>query len=375
MKKISLVVLSAGNSNRFKATFKKQWLRVGDIPLWLHATNNFKTYHNFAQIIVVGSLNEIKYMEKFNDGSLTLIAGGNSRQKSIKNALSVNTSKYIMITDVARCCVPKYIFKKIIKNKKKADCIVPYVNINDSAVYNDKTITRENIKLIQTPQLSKAKTLIKALQNSVNFTDDRGAIENINGTIHFVKGSKKSSKLTFKNDISNIKCLKKPSKDIFTGTGLDIHQFEDNKKMVLGGVHIKSSFGFKAHSDGDVLIHSVIDALLGAIGADDIGEFFPDSNFKYKNADSRNLLKNISQFVSNVGFEIINIDTTIIAQKPKLSSYRQLIIQEISSILSLPKYKINIKATTGEYMGFIGRSEGICVQSIANVKYTRWERT
>jgi 2-C-methyl-D-erythritol 4-phosphate cytidylyltransferase/2-C-methyl-D-erythritol 2,4-cyclodiphosphate synthase len=144
--------------------------------------------------------------------------------------------------------------------------------------------------------------------------------------------------------------------------------------MVLGGVKIDCQYGFKAHSDGDVLIHSVIDALLGSIGAGDIGEFFPDTNMKYKDANSVTMLEEIVDFVTNVGYELVNVDITIIAQIPKINPHKQNIKDTMAKILNLPNNKVNIKATTAEKLGFIGRSEGVAVQSSATVKYYNWRK-
>ena len=240
--------------------------------------------------------------------------------------------------------------------------------------FKDDTINRDEVKLIQTPQLSRTEILKNALDTNKEFTDDSSAIKNIGGSIHYVKGSLKSKKLTFGEDIQAIECIKAPSKNFFTGTGFDIHPFEDKKKMYLGGVNIDVDYGFKAHSDGDVLIHSVIDALLGACGAGDIGEFFPDTDERYKGADSKELLKHIVKFIYNVGYEIVNIDLTIIAQKPKINPYKNQIKSTMARLLNLDKQFVNIKATTAEKLGFIGRSEGVAVQSIATLKYYEWEK-
>ena len=142
--------------------------------------------------------------------------------------------------------------------------------------------------------------------------------------------------------------------------------------MVLGGVEIESKFGFKAHSDGDVALHSLIDALLGAIGAGDIGEWFPDNDNAYKNADSKELLKKVVDFLGNVGFVINNIDMTIIAQTPKISPYKRALQESIATLLSVPLYAVNIKATTTEQLGFIGRGEGVCVMTSALLKRFDW---
>jgi 2-C-methyl-D-erythritol 4-phosphate cytidylyltransferase/2-C-methyl-D-erythritol 2,4-cyclodiphosphate synthase len=374
MEKITLVVLSAGGSTRFEHSVKKQWLRVADEPVWLFVTNRLSKLHNFDQVIVVSSPEEISYMENFSD-DFTFVAGGNSRQESMQNALKHIDSDYVMFTDVARTCIPDNIILDLIENKNKAKCIVPALSVNDTVILNGDTINRDDVKLIQTPQLSHTKTLKKALDTTTEFTDDSSAIKALGEDIYYIQGSTKSAKLTFGSELSQLDCLENPSEDTFIGSGYDIHKFEEKKPMVLGGVQIPCEFGFKAHSDGDVLIHSVIDALLGAIGAGDIGEFFPDTDPKYKNANSQELLKYIVEFVQNVGYEIVNIDVLVLAEVPKLNPYKKLIKEKMASLLGLPKQKVNIKATTAEKMGFIGREEGVAVQSVASCKYYDWRKS
>lgn len=368
---ITLVILCAGESSRFTLGVKKQWLRIENLPLWLNVTNRLSSYYDFAKVIVVGHSDELNYMKNYSD-TIVFVSGGSTRQSSIKNGLLNVTTPYVMITDVARCCIPKDVIQNLISNKEKASCIVPVLKASDTIVYENNTINRDNVKIIQTPQLSKTDILIKALKTDMEFTDESSAIKFLGETIHYIDGSEQSRKLTFGDELKYISCLKQPSNDHFTGSGIDIHQFEVNKQMVLGGVKIDSEFGFKAHSDGDVLIHSIIDALLGACGAGDIGEFFPDTDLKYKGADSKELLKYILKFIKNVGYDIVNIDTTIMAQKPKINPYKLDIKSSLAKLLDIPKYKLNIKATTGEKMGFVGRSEGVAVLSSATLKYTNW---
>jgi 2-C-methyl-D-erythritol 4-phosphate cytidylyltransferase/2-C-methyl-D-erythritol 2,4-cyclodiphosphate synthase len=367
----TLILLCAGESSRFDSTVKKQWLRIDDIPLWLYVANNLSSYSDFTNIIIVSHKDEINYMQNYSN-NFQFVIGGNSRQESMNNALQNVTSKYVLISDVARACIPKEIVINLLDNKQKADCIVPYLAVSDTVVYENNTINRDDVKLIQTPQLSKTSILKEALQTVTEFTDDSSAIKNIGGSIHYIKGSQSSNKLTFIDDMQNISCIKAPNKDIFTGYGIDIHPFEQNKQMVLGGVVLPYDYGFKAHSDGDVLIHSIIDALLGAIGAGDIGEFFPDTDPKYKGADSKELLNYIVSFISKVGYEIINIDTTILAQIPKINPHKNDIKNSLSKLLKIEKYKINIKATTSEELGFVGRKEAVTVHSVASVKYYDW---
>jgi 2-C-methyl-D-erythritol 4-phosphate cytidylyltransferase/2-C-methyl-D-erythritol 2,4-cyclodiphosphate synthase len=372
LQNVTLVVLCAGNSSRFEHKTKKQWLRIEDEPLWLNVTNRISSYSNFDKIIVVSHKNELNYMKNFSDDFI-FVQGGQTRQESIKNALELVTSQHVMITDVARSCIPKTVINNLIESKNDASCIVPTLKVSDTVVYESSTINRDEVKLVQTPQLSHTQTLKDALKTDIEYTDDSSAIKANGGTIKYIQGSPESKKLTFGNELNDISCLKAPSNNFFTGTGIDIHQFEDGKKMYLGGVEIPCEYGFKAHSDGDVLIHSVIDAILGACGAGDIGEFFPDTDEKYKGADSTKLLNEILNFVYSVGYEIVNIDLTILAQKPKINPHKDAIKTKLSELLKIKKQFINIKATTGEKMGFIGRSEGVAVQSIATLKYYNWK--
>lgn len=366
-------MLCAGDSSRFEHQAKKQWLRCNDEPLWLNVTKRVSSYAKFTKIIVVGHKDELNYMKNYSN-DFDFVSGGNTRQESMSNALQNVTTKYVMISDVARCCIPKDIITKLLQNANKADCIVPYLNVSDTVVYSDNTINRDEVKLIQTPQLSDTKILKEALLNAKTFTDDSSAIKEIGKSVYYIKGSHFSKKLTFGDELKDIDCLKAPNNDTFVGTGIDIHPFEKNKQMVLGGVKIDCEYGFKAHSDGDVLIHSVIDAILGAIGAGDIGEFFPDDDPKYKGIDSKELLEYIIKFVTNVGYKLVNIDLTIIAQIPKINPHKQNIKYSLSKLLNIPPYKINIKATTAEKLGFIGREEAVAVQSIASLKYYDWTK-
>ncbi len=371
MNDITLVVLCAGESSRFALSVKKQWIRIDNEPLWLNVTNRLSSYSNFQKTIVVGHKDELNYMKNFSD-NFTFVEGGNTRQQSIVNALKFTESKFVMITDVARCCVPKNVVQELIVNKTKASIIVPILNVSDTVIYNNETINRENVKIIQTPQLSNTQLLKQATQTDIEFTDDSSAIKHIGGDIHYILGSQQSKKLTFGEELQTLSCLKQPNSNTFVGNGIDIHQFENNKQMVLGGVKIDSQVGFKAHSDGDVLIHSVIDSLLGACGAGDIGEFFPDTDPKYKGSDSKELLAFIVKFINNVGYDIINVDLTILAQQPKINPYKMLIKSTMAKLLNIDKQKVNIKATTAEKMGFVGREEGVVVLSSATLKYNNW---
>jgi len=367
---LTLVLLGAGNSTRFNQDFKKQWMRIKDDPLWLFVAKRFQSFAKFQKIIIVANKKEIEYMKNF--ASYEFVEGGKERQLSLKNALSKVDTKYTLVSDIARACVQKRVVEDLIANKDKADVVVPYISVNDTVHYRNDFLNRDDIKLIQTPQLSKTKALKKALNSDEIFTDDSTAILKSGGKVHYIKGDKDAAKLTYIDDIRKLPCLQPPSLETFVGFGYDVHPFEEQKDMYLGGVKIDVPYGFKAHSDGDVALHALIDALLGAAGAGDIGELFPDNDNRYKNIDSKLLLEEVCNFLKNVGYQIVNLDITIIAQKPKLSNYKQKMRRAISQITKIPPSRVNIKATTTEKLGFIGKEEGVASKAIASLKYINW---
>lgn len=371
MPDLTLIILSAGNSTRFGQVVKKQWLRIEDDPLWLFVAKNFQKVASFKNIIITAGEEEISYMKRY--APYTYIVGGESRQASLQNALALVKTEHVMVTDVARACVPSIMIEEIIQARDKADIIVPFLGVSDTVVYSGATIDRDAVKLIQTPQLSKTAILKKALTQKITFTDDSSAIKAMGGKVFYTKGSIKAKKITVFDDLDSLACLKDASDAIFMGTGFDVHQFCDDKKMVLAGVNIPHEKGFLAHSDGDVALHALIDALLGAIGAGDIGELYPDTDMAHKDADSKVMLQEVVDFITKVGFVLNNVDITIMAQTPKVSPYKDEMREVIAEILALAPIRVNIKATTTEKLGFIGRKEGVAVEAIASVKYRKWE--
>ncbi|EQB34438.1 2-C-methyl-D-erythritol 4-phosphate cytidylyltransferase [Sulfurimonas hongkongensis] len=370
MADITLILLAAGSSNRFNSDVKKQWLRIGHEPLWQFVARKCVETKLFSKIIITSSKDDIIFMKLYD--SFTFVEGSTTRQKSLKNALDKVESDYVLISDIARPCIDEDFLKSIISKANVADCIVPYLGVSDTIVYGDKTIDRDKIKRIQTPQLSKTSTLKSALNTQTQYTDESSAIVAYGGSREFILGKSDANKITYTKDLKELPCLRAPSEDILSGTGFDVHAFEDKKEMYLCGVKIDSDFGFKAHSDGDVAIHALIDALLGASGMGDIGDSFPDSSDEYKNIDSKVLLNRVCTKIREFGFVIINVDISIAAQTPRIGSYKLAMRETIAKILGCETSRVNIKATTTEKLGFIGRKEGVGVIANANLKYFDW---
>ena len=370
MNTITLVLLSAGKATRFHKNVRKQWIRIGHQPLWLHVSRAFEEVMHFDEIIIVSSAQEIAHMKHF--ASYTYVEGGDNRQASLSNALQKVTSEHVLVSDIARACVPSEMIHRIAASKDEASCIVPTLNPVDTLYLDASPIARESVKIIQTPQLSKTEVLKRALETKTQYTDESSAIAALGEKVLFVEGSEKAHKLTTLADLERLPCLKAPSVINLTGFGIDTHPFESDKKMHLCGVPIDVDFGFKAHSDGDVAIHALIDALLGAAGMGDIGELFPDTDDTYAGVNSTLLLEETVNRIYAFGYLITNVDLTIVAETPKISPYKQHMRSTLSKHLRIDQNFVNIKATTAEKLGFIGRKEGVSVHAVANLTYTNW---
>ena len=370
MADISLILLAAGNSTRFKSPVKKQWLRLGDDPLWLYVAKDLQKKANFKKIIIVASGEDIEYMRKFSD-EFEFVIGGDLRQISLRNALQSVTSEFVLVSDVARAKISANLINLLLENVGKFDCISPYLGVSDTAYLGESQINRDEIKLIQTPQLSRTTLLKKALQKDEIFTDDSLAIKSVGGSLGFVKGENSAKKITYISDLINFD-FPSVSRDIFCGNGFDVHALTNGEFITLCGVKIPCEYSLIAHSDGDVAIHALIDAMCGGAGIGDIGELFPDTDNAYKGIDSKILLQKVTRKIKAYGFEIVNADITIMAQKPKLSPYKEQMRKCLCEILQTNK--INVKATTTEKLGFVGRSEGISVMATLNLKYFDWKK-
>lgn len=363
--------MSAGESSRFrqKTKIKKHWIRVENKPIWLYVADTLQNRYGFDKVIITSAKLELDYMKRFC--SYEIIEGGESRQDSLTNALRAVSSEFVAVSDAARFNLDFDVLDRLFSyDLSDLDCLIPVVGVSDTIFMESNHIktylNRDSVHLVQTPQISRLDILLKSLKLG-NFSDESSAINKYGGRVVAIEGSRKLNKLTYFDDLKEFNI--DSSSDIFSGYGFDVHRFCDNKEMFLGGVKIDCGFGLEAHSDGDVVIHALCDALLGGIGAGDIGEWFPPNDNKYKNIDSKLLLNEVVDFVYGVGFKIINVDIMIMAQKPKILPYKNKMIEIFSNILDIQKNYINIKATTMEKMGFIGREEGICASANVSLKF------
>ena len=368
MSSLSLILLAAGGSTRFALPVRKQWLRVGAQPLWAFVADRFVAAYGFESVVIAAHPDEVDHMAQLSEHPV--VAGGESREASLLHALEQIKSEFVLVSDVARACVPEAVIRRVIAQMGQADCVVPALKVVDTLSDGQQAIDRDRLWRIQTPQLSRTAVLKKALQTRSGYTDESTLIAACGGRVIQVEGDERSAKLTFGSE--SLGCLPPPSTQTLVGQGFDVHAFEAGKPMVLCGVPIESEVGFKAHSDGDVALHALIDAILGAAGLGDIGELFPDSDAAYAGADSALLLKKVLDRVHGMGFELRGVDLTVMAQAPKLSAYKPAMRRRLATLLGLGAERVNLKATTTERLGFVGREEGVAVLALANLGYFDW---
>ncbi|MDR1452274.1 MAG: bifunctional 2-C-methyl-D-erythritol 4-phosphate cytidylyltransferase/2-C-methyl-D-erythritol 2,4-cyclodiphosphate synthase [Helicobacteraceae bacterium] len=366
MSDITLILMAAGESTRFNGAVKKQWLRVGEKPLWQFAADRFAFEFEFDKVVVAAASGEVGLIRALCD--YEAIAGGLTREASLKNALEAAASEWVLVADAARALTPIEVARRVLDAKGSADCVAPAIRSVDTLVDSDfQIVDRDKVIRVQTPQLSRVALLRSALAQKSGFSDESTLIAACGGVTRYVEGSELSAKLTYGGEIAN---LAPPSGEILIGQGADVHGFEENKPMKLCGVAIDSPFGLKAHSDGDAALHALIDAILGACGLGDIGDWFSDGDETYKNADSAELLRVVLDKIRRFGFVVKSADITIAAQKPRLENYKIAMKKSVAKLLDLRYERVNVKATTTEKLGFIGRGEGLAAFAIASVGYS-----
>ncbi len=359
------VILAAGKSKRFNNKIPKQFYNYKNKEVIDHSIEKSVNSKLFKKVLVV--TNNISHFKKKNvHNSVKIIKGGKERSDSSLIALKY-LKKFkpnnILIHDAARPDFTLKLLKKLLSHLKKNSAVVPYINSKNTIKYKIKNelynLKRENTYLTQTPQAFKFKRLYELAINEKNeITDEATLFIDKNRKIKFIKGENTNGKITFRNDIKLTKT--------FFGIGFDVHRLVENKKLYLGGAKIPFHSGLKGHSDGDVILHSIIDAILGAMRNKDIGSFFPNTK-KFKNIRSPKLLKPVIRSLYKSNYFINNLDINLICEQPKVSKYRNQIISSISQLMMLNKDLINLKGKTVEKLGLIGKEKAIACEVIISI--------
>ena len=359
------IILASGQSKRFNSNTPKQFIKYKNKALFEHSLDKAIKSNLFKKIILV--VNDKKQIKKSYPKNILIIKGGKERSDSSLIALKY-IKKFnpdnVLIHDAARPNFTISLLKKLINSLKKNKAAIPVVSSKDSIKYKVKkqlfNLKRDNSYLTQTPQAFRYDDVFNLSLSQKNKIQDEATlfIEN-NLRIKFIKGETLNNKITFKEDIKNTKT--------YFGIGFDIHKLIKNKKLFLGGIQIPYHSGLKGHSDGDVILHSIIDALLGAMRKRDIGTFFPDNKKEFKNIRSPKLLKPIIEILNKNDFYINNLDINLICEQPKVSKYRDKIISSLSNLINIDKNLINLKGKTVEKLGLIGKEKAIACEVICSI--------
>ena len=359
------IILASGQSKRFNSNKPKQFIKYKNKALFEHSIDKALNSNLFKKIILV--INDKKEIKKKYSKNVLIINGGKERSDSSLIALKYIKRfkpKNVLIHDAARPNFTIKLLDNLIHSLKVYKASIPVISSKDSIKYKVKNqlfnLNRKNAYLTQTPQAFKFKDLYQLSIKQKNKIQDEATlfIDN-NLKINFINGETLNNKITFKEDILDIKN--------YFGIGFDIHRLIKNKKLYLGGIKIPFHSGLKGHSDGDVILHSIIDALLGAMRKKDIGTFFPDNKNKFKNIRSVKMLKPILEILDKNNFYINNLDINLICEEPKVSKYRDKIINSLSNLLNLDKDLINLKGKTVEKLGLIGKEKAIACEVICSV--------
>ncbi len=375
------LIVAGGSGLRMNSELPKQYMQIGGKTILERTYKAFANNDNIDKIQIVISENHQDVYEGFlnkltdKDKLLPVCFGGNNRQESVKFGLE-SLKKYnperVLIHDSVRPFVSNELIDRIISGLENSKCAVPAIKITDTVkeVEGNKikrSLYRDDLITVQTPQGFDFEFIYKLHQGfkDKNFSDDTWLAELINEKIMIIEGEKGNYKITTSEDLER---ARNSMAETRVGSGFDVHQFEEGEFITLCGIKIPFNKKLKGHSDADCAWHALTDALLGAIGEGDIGEHFPDTDAKWKNADSKIFLVKANELLKSRGGKISNIDMTIICEKPKMKDFKEEMKINTAKVLEIETDRINIKATTTEKLGFLGREEGLAVQVMISME-------
>ncbi|MEA3240927.1 MAG: 2-C-methyl-D-erythritol 2,4-cyclodiphosphate synthase [Pseudomonadota bacterium] len=397
--RVFAIITAAGSGQRCPGNRRKQLMPLLDKPLVTWSLEAFSQVKRLAGIVLVGPADDDQALEEMKSAAavckkiIAVIPGGGSRQASIFKGLTIlkplaDTDDLVLIHDGVRPLITPGLINRVIDHRTPDTVIVPVIKAAETVklLAGDdrisRTLPREQIGLAQTPQGTPFSLLWDAYQAGneeiwARATDDADLVENARPgtTIRWVNGERRNIKITFPEDLALAEFLLQPENPeqkmnqpiITTGFGYDVHRLTPDRKLVLGGITIPHSHGLAGHSDADVVIHALVDAIFGAVAAGDIGQHFPDSDPRYRNTNSLKFLTYAAELAAAKSFHLQSIDITIVAQQPKLAPFLPRMHQAISDTLTIP-CQLNIKATTTEGLGFTGTGEGISAYTVVTAR-------
>lgn len=375
-RRVAAIIAAAGKGSRMGSDIPKQFLKLGGEPVMIKSIRTFENMDAVDYIFIVAGKDYLDHCRQLvEDYGFTkvesIVTGGDQRQDSVFNALQeMNRLKpgveFVLIHDAARPFISEEVVENVLSETAGTGAAVACVAMKNSVRKigdgGSEYVNRDDYVSVQTPQGFRKSLLInayeKAYDDSFYGTDDASIVERAGETIAIVDGDYSNIKITTREDL--------PMENR-VGTGFDVHRLTEGRKLVLGGVEIPWDRGLDGHSDADVVIHALMDALLGAAAMGDIGVHFPDDDPSYEGADSSLLLQEVVKKLDGEFYRVANVDITIMAQSPKLQPYIPEMRRVIAGCLEVSPERVSVKATTTERLGFVGREEGIACQAAASI--------
>lgn len=387
------VIAAGGSGNRMGGGVPKQFLELAGVPLLIHALRAFAAVAEVGPLVVSTKAEYLEHtrelLTRHGFEQVRVVSGGASRQQSVANGLAALAAypepiKLVAVHDGARPLVEPELIRRCLAAARRHGAAIAATPVRDTlkraaptpspAIAISATVDREGLWQAQTPQVAEFTLLHQALQAAAadNFvgTDEASLLEKLGIPVVLVPAGAANLKITHPDDLSLAEALlmqKNPTPTAALpriGHGYDVHRLVPERQLILGGVEIPHHLGLLGHSDADVLTHALCDAILGALGAGDIGRHFPDHDPQYRGISSLKLLARVMEQVHAANRQLLNADLTVIAQRPKLAPHLPAIQANLARVCQVAPQQINIKATTTEGLGFAGREEGIAAHAV-----------
>ena len=365
------VIVAAGQGLRAGQPMPKQFAAWRGKPVLRHSVDALVAAGADPVVVAIPEGAEgVAHAALAGVPGVQFVVGGATRQVSVRNALEqLGDVEKVLIHDAARPIVPTTVISRLLAALEVHEGVIPVLPVVDSLAFErdgmmDGSADRNALRRVQTPQAFRFAAIMaahRAWTDAPEAGDDAQVLRANGGHVAMVAGDEAMLKLTFAEDFMT------DMPPVRMGMGYDVHRLAEGEELWLGGVRIPHDRGLAGHSDADVALHAIVDALLGAVAAGDIGAHFPPSDPQWKGADSGQFLTHAAWLVAEAGYAVGNIDLTVICEAPKIGPHRGAIRQRIAELLATDVERISVKATTTERLGFAGRGEGIAAQAVATV--------
>lgn len=369
--KTAALIVAAGQGVRAGGAVPKQYAKLAGKPMLAHSYAALSHHPGVDEVIVVIAVGQENALKEAL-GEVAFAYGGATRRQSVANGLAATQADRVLVHDAARPFLSSDVIDRLLTALEEDVGAIPGLPVADTLVREDGApVSRDGLVRVQTPQAFHTGVLRAAhaaWSEDAEATDDAQMVRALGHEVRIVEGAAMLEKVTLNADFAAAEARYAASMRVRSAQGYDVHRFAEGEELWLGGIQIPHSHGLSGHSDADVALHAITDALLGTIGAGDIGMHFPPSDPKWRGAASAKFLEHAAGLVAAEGGIIDYVDLTLICEAPKIGPHREAIRASIAAILKLPVSRISLKATTTERLGFTGRSEGMAAQAIATIR-------